>query len=353
MPRPTAPAATVTACLLLAAACGDDTNTNPLPGDNGAEVTAAARAFLDTYVDADGRVVRRDQGEDTVSEGVSYALLLAQVAGDEGTERLVWQWAQEHLQRDDLLLAFLTDASGTVVDDQPATDADLVVAWALSMSNDPDLRAQAPAITDTIRAETVVDTSAGPVLAAGPWATGDPATVNPSYWVLPAMRALDLTEMTAAVPAALADVTPGTSVLPPDWARVDSGRLSPTADPAGLRPEPRYGLDAQRVTVWLAVDCDPDNRRRAASHGVLLRQRPEALSRGQTGEPLETTGHPLGLVAAAAAAHAGDDPVARDDLLDRAAALDQQHPTYYGSAWVALGRALLQSDRLDECPASP
>ena len=48
-----------------------------------AVVQSAARSFLSRYVDPDGRVVRRDQGGDTVSEGVSYALLLAQVAEQE------------------------------------------------------------------------------------------------------------------------------------------------------------------------------------------------------------------------------------------------------------------------------
>src|SRR4051812_42551838 len=49
-----------------------------------------ARRFLDTYVEADGRVARHDQGDDTVSEGQSYALVLALVAGDTATFDRVW-----------------------------------------------------------------------------------------------------------------------------------------------------------------------------------------------------------------------------------------------------------------------
>ena len=52
--------------------------------------TAAARAFLTAYVDPDGRVVRRDQGGDTVSEGQGYALLLAVVLGDKARFQRVW-----------------------------------------------------------------------------------------------------------------------------------------------------------------------------------------------------------------------------------------------------------------------
>jgi len=46
-------------------------------------------------------------------------------------------------------------------------------------------------------------------------------------------------------------------------------------------------------------------------------------------------------VAAAAAAHAAGDQAARDRLLAAAQALDAEQPTYYGSAWVALGGRLL------------
>ncbi|MCW3017098.1 MAG: hypothetical protein JWO02_4190, partial [Solirubrobacterales bacterium] len=36
-------------------------------------------------------------------------------------------------------------------------------------------------------------------------------------------------------------------------------------------------------------------------------------------------------------------------LLDRAQAQDRVDPTYYGAAWVALGRLMLQTDRLAPC----
>ena len=45
----------------------------------------SANAFLEDWVDDDGRVVRRDQGDDTVSEGQAYGLLIAAGAGDEET----------------------------------------------------------------------------------------------------------------------------------------------------------------------------------------------------------------------------------------------------------------------------
>jgi endoglucanase len=68
-----------------------------------------------------------------------------------------------------------------------------------------------------------------------------------------------------------------------------------------------------------------------------------------TGKPIGGTKPPVALVAAAAAAGAAGHPRDRDRLLDAAAALDKQSPTYYGAAWVALGRIMLTTKYLDAC----
>src|SRR4051812_29334355 len=77
---------------------------------------AAAKRFLAQYVEPDGRVARHDQGDDTVSEGQSYALLLAQVAGDHDTFDRAWQWTAAHLSRPDGLLAAHALSSGEIAD---------------------------------------------------------------------------------------------------------------------------------------------------------------------------------------------------------------------------------------------
>ena len=43
----------------------------------------AGQKFLDDYVEPDGRVVRRDEGGDVVSEGQAYGMLIAVAVGDE------------------------------------------------------------------------------------------------------------------------------------------------------------------------------------------------------------------------------------------------------------------------------
>jgi lysyl-tRNA synthetase class 2 len=52
---------------------------------------------------------------------------------------------------------------------------------------------------------------------------------------------------------------------------------------------------------------------------------------------------------AQAAAKAAGDDASEAELLDAAEALDRRRPTYFGSAWVALGRLMLDTNELN-CP---
>ena len=104
--------------LVAAAVTGDGDSA----GESPAEVTPsspegdAAESFLSAYVDADGRVVRHDQGGDTVSEGQAYALLVAAATDDRERFGAVWDWTRENLQRDDGLFAWRW-ADGEIADD--------------------------------------------------------------------------------------------------------------------------------------------------------------------------------------------------------------------------------------------
>jgi hypothetical protein len=67
------------------------------------------------------------------------------------------------------------------------------------------------------------------------------------------------------------------------------------------------------------------------------------------GTPTTTATHPLALVAAAAVADAAGAPGAARRLLDRANELDRRDPTYYGAAWLAIGRLWLDTASLGGC----
>jgi endoglucanase len=61
--------------------------------------------------------------------------------------------------------------------------------------------------------------------------------------------------------------------------------------------------------------------------------------------------HPVAIVGAAATEQAAGDGDAAATRLDEATALQQRFPTYFGAAWVALGRIMLATTLLGECPA--
>src|SRR5437868_2122742 len=67
---------------------------------------AAANRFLDGYLAPDGRVVRHDQGGDTVSEGQAYAMLVAVATGDRSRFDRAWRWSERHLRRRDGLMSW-------------------------------------------------------------------------------------------------------------------------------------------------------------------------------------------------------------------------------------------------------
>lgn len=315
----------------------------------------AGTAFLTRYVDPDGRVVRRDQGGDTVSEGQAYALLIAVGVGDHQHFATVWQWTQSHLQRPDGLLSS-TWSGGRVQDPQPAADADLDAARALLLAADrfgvPSYRTQALRMAAAILREETHPQAGGALLVAGPWAQAAPQYVNPSYLAPATFEALASATgdaawggMASASRSALRTLlTNGSSArLPPDWAQIQGAGLQASAAPGG-GTGPQYGFDAVRTFVRLAEDCDPAGRSLAAASWPFFRGLPGhsvAAVYHLDGTPAVQYSHPAALVAAAATAQAAGDHAAAANLLDQADALQGQQASYYGGAWTALGRILL------------
>jgi endoglucanase len=322
--------------LAAGAGCGGE--------DRPGAARAAAERFLDGYVDPDGRVVRRDQGGDTVSEGQAYAMLLAAAIGDERRFDLAWNWARDHLRRPDGLLAWHWD-DGQVVDGEPASDADLDAARALLLAarrfGRPSLGEEGRRLGDAIRRSEAV----GDLVVAGPWARAE-AVVNPSYLSPRAFDALGWRGASASARRALEGLK---EPLPPDWARLEGHALAPTGPPGSDEPAV-YGYDAARLPLRLAESCAAEDRRLAARAWPALRDHdPLPAVLGLDGAPRSQDAHPVAAAGAAGAARAAGDREAADDLLDRAEELEDERPSYYGAAWVALARVMLDTDWVGRC----
>lgn len=345
-------ALTLTACGSSARPAATPSGSTPLSTD------AAVGRFLDTYVDPDGRVVRRDQGGDTVSEGEAYAMLLAESAGRSGTARAVWTWTAAHLLRADGLVSYRRTADGTVEPDS-AGDADLLLAWALVRYTGPDaaaLHAAGARLSAAVLAhETVRSVQGTPVLVAGEWATRTPAIVDPSYWAPAAMTALAAATHQQAwaaaaggVPVLAARLAGDQHLLPPDWASFDGTGLTARKTADGGSPA-TYGLDAERLVVWLDTGCSSAGRKVAARWLARLGGAADASTRSLQGEVVDHDAAPLAAVAVAAARDAAGDAAGMRAALAVADTDSARYPTYYGAAWDALGHVLLTTNRLAAC----
>lgn len=305
-----------------------------------------AKEFLDRYVDSDGRVVRRDQGSDTVSEGQAYAMLLAVARDDADRFGLVWEWTKRELQRSDGLLSWHW-SDGAVSDEQPASDADVDAAYALLLAGErfgnPGYVREARRIATAVMEEETLAVQGGRVLVAGVWAR-DERVVNPSYFYPEAYRrfgeAFGDPRWDQLVQGSLATIEQLASAdsLPPDWATIASnGAVSP-GRPSGSGADASTGYDAARVPIRFASSCEKRER------DIAARLWPAVRGWGTSAQ------HASQIVAAAAAAHAAGERERSEDLLDRAEAAVRDQPSYYGWALVALGPAMLDPDVLRDCP---
>ena len=318
-----------------------------------------ARSFLATYVSG-GRVVRRDQGGDTVSEGQAYALLIALGAEDRATFDSVWRWTSKNLRRDDGLLSWRWQ-NGAVVDPSSAADADLDTARALvqggKVFHNPSYTRAGTTLGKAILDHETVKTTAGLVLVAGQWATNAPYAFNPSYVSPVATRLLDQaskdprwTQVDRGSRAALAQLTHG-GKLPPDWAQVDpDGMARPVASPGGQPVQ--YSYDAARTVLRHAESCDRIDQTlaRNISQVVARSGRPPVAAYDLAGSPQSSNTSPLVTISQAAGAAAADEDQQAISEIRRAGDQQQQAPTYYGDAWTVLGPMLLTNPALGGCP---
>lgn len=333
------------------------------PGEAAAQAASDPRAFLDTYVDDDGRVVRLDQGGDTVSEGQAYAMLVAAGVDDQETFDRVWSWTQQELLREDGLLSWRW-AEGTVQDPSSAADADLDAARALLVAaeqwEEPAYQEDALALGQAILENETAEVPEGLVLTAGSWATegndDGPWAFNPSYVSPVATTMLGeasgdprWAELEVGSRAAVDSVV-DSGTLPPDWAEIDaSGAVRAVPGPSGLPVQ--FGYDAARTLLRHAESCQAQDREIAVEARAALGEGPVIATYDLAGSPQTEARSPLTLVAQAAGeAAAGNDDEAVAAI--RAAADAQREaPTYYGDAWAVLGPMLLRSDDLGGCAA--
>jgi len=256
-------------------------------------------AFQRLYLSDDGRVIdRASDRQRTVSEAQAYALFFALVADDRNAFDRILRWTEENLAQGNLsehLPAWLwgrrDDDSWDVVDSNPASDADLWIAYTLAEAGhlweERRYRVLARLVgRNLLRQETATLPGLGLTLLPGPVGFTKPEgwRLNPSYAPLQLLRGLSQRQPKAGWEALL----PSSSRLlqasaplgyAPDWALYNKdGQFQADAQTAA-----DGSYDAIRVYLWAGMlhPNDPDRE-------TLIRHfQPMARATADAGTPPE------------------------------------------------------------------
>ena len=236
------------------------------PAYNTDKVALAYRNWKTKFFQG-GRVIRPENGNDTVSEGVAYGMLIGVYMNDKPMFDALWTYAQGKRDGNGLMNWHLDENGGTV-SGGAATDADEDMAYALLMAGaqwNGEYHASAVTLINAIWDKEVEGGSI--VLKPGDNFGGSSQT-NPSYFAPSYYRAFAkatpghnwaaVIESSYTILAAAA----GAQGLVPNWVNAQgAGVNGPGNDVNGLY----YGYDACRTPFRIALDfCETGEPRAKA-----------------------------------------------------------------------------------------
>ncbi|HWU01625.1 MAG TPA: glycosyl hydrolase family 8, partial [Novosphingobium sp.] len=252
----------VAAASAMAVGCSRSGNSKEAAARSEAPLDSVWTTFRNLYLDPVGRIVDTGNNRISHSEGQGYGLLLAAITGDRHAFEAMWGWTRSTLMRADVALfswKYDPDQANHVPDPNNATDGDALIAWALMRAGARwgvgEWRETAGRIRQAIRTRLVVERAGKRLLLPGMngFAQDDVVTLNPSYFVWPALDAFAQADGEGAWGQIIADAENivrqsrfGPSQLPCDWVDVGAdGRVAPS-----LRYPTRFGFDAVRVGLY-------------------------------------------------------------------------------------------------------
>lgn len=233
-------------------------------------------AYSARFIDNQGRVIDHTAGDRTTSEGQSYAMFFALVAGDRARFDKILDWTENNLAQGDLTTRLpawnwgkAEDGSWRILDDHSASDADLWMAYVLCEAGRlwraPRYEKLGSLMAARIaQQEIVLMPSLGAMMMPG--AQGfhpDPQSwfANPSYLPAPLLTYFSRRSQSGPWRDVLASTptlihTQGGFAM--DWVLVNPGGVHPSVSPSRLTrgpvTDPATGsYDAIRVYLWAGM----------------------------------------------------------------------------------------------------
>jgi endo-1,4-beta-D-glucanase Y len=226
------------------------------------------------FVSPHGRVIDPARNSMTTSEGQSYAMFFALVAGDSNSFDRIQTWTEDNLAQGDLAKnlpawswGHKDDGSWGVLDQNSASDSDLWVAYSLIEAG--ELWAQ-PRYSKTGRAllaliaknESALLPQVGAVLLPGQYGFHPDSNcwvLNPSYMPLPLLLAAKRVDpqgpwnsMASALPGWLEQASPSGFAM--DWVEYTNGKgFSAVSEPGNASRPAGGSYDAIRVYLWAGM----------------------------------------------------------------------------------------------------
>lgn len=230
------------------------------------------RIFKDRYYKG-GRIIDTGNHDVSHSEGQGYGMLISQHSQDQEVFDALWKWTQKNLQHTQDSLSswrFNPSQSNPVDDPNNATDGDLLIGMALEKASKAwsieSYHLEATKIASSVLEHLYKTSEEWNYLlpAKKGFQHHEITTLNPSYHIIPALRAMNRVLPDARWEKIIRDGQIllnrsrfGKWNLPTDWIEISNQKPYPM--PSGNHP-PRFGYDAIRVplyTAWAGLSDDP------------------------------------------------------------------------------------------------